>query len=277
MSPDASPAGATTVAVIGPGRMGLAVIERLLAAGWPVLAHGRSDTSMQVAADLGARPATLEEAAQADTVIIVVYSDAQARAVGLRLASLMRAGATLVNHTTGSPETIRAIAQVAGPRGVQVLDAALSGGPDAIRAGHLTLLIGGHERILDDVRPLLSSYADPILHVGDLGAGQLTKLLNNALFGANVGLAAEVERIATSLGLDAAATLAAIQHCSGATGVIGMTQRAGSVASFQQGAREFIVKDVAVVASTADDLGIDLGFLGTAARFGADGPDQSAS
>jgi 3-hydroxyisobutyrate dehydrogenase-like beta-hydroxyacid dehydrogenase len=257
-----------TVGVVGVGRMGLAVLERICAAGFAVTVHDGNLEATAAAAQFGAVPGTLEEAAQSDVVVVVVYTDAQAREVGLTLAGLMRPGSTIVNHTTGSPVTLRSIAAAGEPRGVRVLDAALSGGPHTIRAGTLTLLIGGDDSVLEDVRPVLSAYADPIIPVGDLGAGQLTKLLNNALFGANVGLAVEAERIALSLGLDPAVTLAAIQHCSGATGVIGMTLATGSPAAFKKTAAEFIVKDVAVVKATATDLGVDLGFLGAAADHG---------
>jgi 3-hydroxyisobutyrate dehydrogenase-like beta-hydroxyacid dehydrogenase len=248
--------------------MGLAVLERICAVGFPVTVHDGNREAMAAAAEFGAVPGSLEDAAAADVVVVVVYTDAQAREVGVKLAGLMRPGSTIVNHTTGSPVTLNAIAAAGQPRGVRVLDAALSGGPHTIRAGTLTLLIGGEAQVLEDVRPVLAAYSNPIVPVGDLGAGQLTKLLNNALFGANVGLAAEVERIALLLGLDPATTLAAIQQCSGATSVIGMTLGTGSPAAFKQTAGEFIVKDVAVVKQTAAELGVDLGFLGTAADFG---------
>jgi 3-hydroxyisobutyrate dehydrogenase-like beta-hydroxyacid dehydrogenase len=258
----------TTVGVVGVGRMGLAILERIRAAGFPVTVHDGNPEAMNAAAEFGAIPGSLEDAAAADVVVMVVYTDGQAREVGVTLAGLMRSGSTIVNHTTGSPVTLRAIEAAGTPRGVRVLDAALSGGPHTIRAGTLTLLIGGDDDVLEGVRPVLAAYSNPIIPVGELGAGQLTKLLNNALFGANVGLAAEAERIALSLGLDPAKTLAAVQHCSGATSVIGMTLGTGSPAAFKQTAAEFIVKDVAVVKNTAAELGVDLGFLGTAADFG---------
>jgi 3-hydroxyisobutyrate dehydrogenase-like beta-hydroxyacid dehydrogenase len=258
----------TTVGVVGAGRMGMAILERICRAGFAVTVHDGNSDATSAAAEFGAVAGTLEEAAAADVVVVVVYTDAQAREVGVRLAGLMRPGSTIVNHTTGSPVTLRTIEAAGQPRGVRVLDAALSGGPHTIRAGTLTLLIGGEAEVLEDVRPVLASYSDPIIPVGELGAGQLTKLLNNALFGANVGLAAEAERIALSLGLDPAVTLAAVQHCSGATSVIGMTLATGSPATFKKTTAEFIVKDVAVVKATAAELGVDLGFLGTAADVG---------
>jgi 3-hydroxyisobutyrate dehydrogenase-like beta-hydroxyacid dehydrogenase len=99
-----------------------------------------------------------------------------------------------VLHTTGSPRTAQAIAARATPRGIGVVDCPVSGGPHDIAAGHVTLLAGGDGADIDRVRPVLAAYGDPMLHVGPLGAGQGVKLVNNAVFAANIGLLAEAVR-----------------------------------------------------------------------------------
>ena len=254
--------------MVGLGEMGMPMLERLRAAGHDVSFRARRPEVTAHAASLGAEPAA--DFADRDAVIICVYSDEQVRDVGPDVLASMRPGATLVNHTTGSPSTVTLLADTAAPRGVRVLDAALSGGPADIRAGRLTLLIGGDEAVLADVRPALASYAGQIIHVGGVGDGQRVKLVNNALFAAQVGLVAEAERVANGLGVDPVKALEAIQHCSADSRVLRTVLALGSAARMRELAGKFIRKDVAVVEQVARELGVELGRLGPLADRLAD-------
>jgi 3-hydroxyisobutyrate dehydrogenase-like beta-hydroxyacid dehydrogenase len=246
------------------------------AASFPVRVYARRPQVGKRASGLGAiDAASLQAVADGSGVVIVcVYTDAQVREVCLGPEGLLAAmdpGAILVNHTTGSPSTARLLAEAAEPSGVLVLDAALSGGPHDIARGALTLLVGGDAAVLERARPTLASYSDPILHVGRLGDGQRIKLLNNALFGANMALAVEVERVADQLGVDPAIAINAITRCSGETRVLRMVGAAGSASGMQERVSRFIRKDVAMVIDVAGELGIDLGLLGTVAASGGQG------
>ena len=254
--------------MVGLGEMGMPMLERLRTAGHDVSFRSRRPEVTGHAESLGAKP--VADFADRDAVIICVYSDDQVSAAGPGIVASMRPGSTLVNHTTGSPSTATLLAETAAARGVRVLDAALSGGPADVRAGQLTLLVGGDEAVLAGVRPALASYADPILHVGALGDGQRVKLVNNALFAAQVGLVAEAERVANGLGLDPVKALAAIQHCSADSRVLRTMLALGSAARMQELAGRFIRKDVAVVEQVARELGVELGRLGTTAGRLAD-------
>ena len=256
------------VGMVGLGEMGMPMLERLRAAGHDVSFRARRPEVIRHAESLGARSAA--GFADRDAVIVCVYSDDQVRDVGPGIVASMRPGAVLVNHTTGSPSTVAFLAETAASRGVRVLDAALSGGPADISAGRLTLLIGGDEAVLADVRPALASYADPILHVGGLGDGQRVKLVNNALFAAQVGLVAEAERVANGLGVDPVKALQAIQHCSADSRVLRTVLALGSSARMQELAGRFIRKDTAVVEQVARELGVELGRLGPMAGRLAD-------
>jgi 3-hydroxyisobutyrate dehydrogenase-like beta-hydroxyacid dehydrogenase len=256
------------IGMVGLGEMGMPMLERLRAAGHDVSFRARRPEVIRHAESLGARSAA--GFADRDAVIVCVYSDDQVREVGPGLVASMRPGAVLVNHTTGSPATVALLAEAAAPRGVRVLDAALSGGPADIRAGGLTLLIGGDEAVLAGVRPALASYADPILHVGGLGDGQRVKLVNNALFAAQVALVAEAERVANGLGVDPVRALEAIQHCSADSRVLRTVLALGSSARMRELAGRFISKDTAVVEQAARELGVELGRLGPMAGRLAD-------
>jgi 3-hydroxyisobutyrate dehydrogenase-like beta-hydroxyacid dehydrogenase len=261
------------VGFVGAGRMGAPMVRRIVEAGHEVNVLGRSDERCSVVAQLGARP-VLDVAGvvdDADAVVVCVFTDEQVRQVCLDggLLTAMRPGAVLVLHTTGSPNTAKDLA--AGAVEVDVLDAPVSGGPHDIAAGHVTLFVGGSEDALDRARPVLASYADPILHAGPSGAGQLVKLVNNALFAAQIGVVAEGVRLGSRLGIDESALLGALTHGSAESRVLSMIARAGSASTFISAVGEFIGKDVAVVRKTVAELGGDLGALDAFVTAGVGG------
>ncbi|ORV06680.1 6-phosphogluconate dehydrogenase [Mycolicibacterium fallax] len=245
------------------------MVARLAAAGHQVRALGRTEENRAALAELGATPVAevADAAAGAEVVVVCVFTDEQVGALclepgpGRELPALMPAGSVLVLHTTGSPATAAAVAERAAGNAVAVLDAPVSGGPHDIAAGSVTVFVGGDRDALDRARPALACYADPIVHAGPTGAGQKTKLVNNALFAAQVGLVAEAVTLGARLGLTEPALLAALPHGSGASAAMGNIARAGSAATFIAAVAEFIGKDVAVVRATAAELGTDLGRL----------------
>ena len=137
----------------------------------------------------------------------------------------------------------------------------MSGGPHSAAAGALTVFVGGADDAVAAVRPLLSSYGNPILHVGPLGAGQKVKLVNNSLFAAQIGLLADAVELAARLGVAESELLTALAHGSAASRVLDIVAAGGSVASFIETAGEFVGKDIAVVRQIAAELGSDLGVL----------------
>jgi 2-hydroxy-3-oxopropionate reductase len=237
------------------------MVARLVQAGHHVSALGRSDEKRSAIAELGADAvadiATLST--HADVVVVCVFTDEQVRQVclGDGLVAAMPSGSVLVLHTTGSPRTAESIAE----RGVDVVDAPVSGGPHNAAAGALTLFVGGADETVARVRPILSCYGDPVLHVGPLGAGQKVKLVNNALFAAQVGLLSGAVELGDALGVSESALLAALPHGSAASRVLDIVAAGGSVASFIDTAGEFVGKDVAVIRGIAAELGGNLGVL----------------
>jgi 2-hydroxy-3-oxopropionate reductase len=251
------------IGFIGAGRMGSPMVARLVEAGHDVAALGRSDEKRAAVAQLGATavsdPAALS--AQAEVVVVCVFSDEQVRQVCLEgdLLAGMAPGAALVVHTTGSPRTVETIANRATD--LDVVDAPVSGGPHNAAAGALTLFVGGADDAVARLRPALSCYGDPILHVGPLGAGQKVKLVNNALFAGQIGLLSASVELAARLGVPESTLLDALPHGSAGSRVLDIVAAGGSVASFSQMAAQFVGKDVAVVRSVAAELGSDLGVL----------------
>ncbi|ROO84814.1 3-hydroxyisobutyrate dehydrogenase-like beta-hydroxyacid dehydrogenase [Actinocorallia herbida] len=254
------------VGFVGAGRMGRPMVARLVAAGHEVRALGRSAAARDALAGDGAVPvASLAEAAEgAEAVVVCLFSDEQVREVGPGLVAALPEGAILVLHTTGSPRTAEDLAALAAGRGVEVLDVPVSGGPHDIAAGRLTLFAGGSKAALDQVRPALAAYGDPILHVGPLGAGQRVKLVNNALFAAHIGLLADAVRLASALGVPEETLLDALPHASSASRALAGVASRRSVAEFARSTGPFLGKDLAVARALAGDLGADLGALSPA-------------
>lgn len=239
------------------------MVARLVAAGHDVRALGRSAEKRSDLEQLGAR--TVSDAAgagaQADVVVLCVFTDEQVQQVcqDSGVLSAMPSGSALVVHTTASPHTVEAIAVRAS--NVDVVDAAVSGGPHDAAAGRLALFVGGADEAVARVQPVLGCYGDPVLHVGPSGTGQKVKLVNNALFAGQIGLLAESIRLGERLGVPESTLLAALAHGSATSRVLSLVAAAGSISSFIEVAGEFVSKDATVLRRISEDLGSDLGAL----------------
>jgi 3-hydroxyisobutyrate dehydrogenase len=258
------------IGFIGAGRMGRPMIGRLAAAGHDVSVLVRRPQARAAAEAAGLPWGTVAATVaatvrDADAVFVVVLTDEQVRSVCLGpdgAIAAMRPGATLIQHTTSDPVTAELLTAAGAERGIRVLDAALSGGPHDIAAGRLTLWVGGDEAVLAELRPVLESYASPVMFVGPAGHGQRVKLVNNALFVAQVGLAIDAVRLAGSLGIEEQAIPAAVQHGSGASRALGVVARGGSVDTVAERLADLMLKDVTVVREVARRAGADLGIIG---------------
>lgn len=252
-----------TVGFIGAGRMGRPMIARLVEAGHDVRVFCRSGHTRSAAVQMGATGVTglADLAAEAGVVIVCVFTDQQVVDVclGTDLLQTMAPGSTLVVHTTGSPTTVQGIAERTAA--VAVVDAPVSGGPHNAAAGALTLFVGGADGAVAGVRPVLSCYGDPVLHVGPLGAGQKVKLINNAMFAAQIGLLSEAIDLGARLQVPESALLAALPHGSASSRVLELAAAGGSAATFARMAGEFVGKDVALARSIVGQLGGHLGAL----------------
>ncbi len=239
------------------------MVARLVQAGHDVRALGRTAQKRTELEQRGASPVgdAAEAAVRADVVVVCVFTDEQVREVCLdgELLTAIPAGSALVVHTTVSPATMDAIA--ARATGVDVIDAAVSGGPHDIAVGRLTLFVGGSDDAVMRVQPVLACYGDPVLHVGPRGAGQKVKLINNALFAGHIGLLAEAVRLGERLGVPESALLAALPQGSATSRVLSLVAARDSVAAFVEMTGEFVRKDVAVVRDIAQQLGTGLGVL----------------
>jgi 3-hydroxyisobutyrate dehydrogenase-like beta-hydroxyacid dehydrogenase len=204
------PAGDLRVAVLGTGRMGSAMAERLCGAGATVVVYNRTvDRANALAARIGASVAATpaEAAARSDVVISMVADDAAvAELYGGPdgVVAGLRPSAVAADMSTVLPDTVRAIAPAVRATGAGILDAPVSGSVATTASGELTIMVGGDAADLERARPVFELLAKRIVHVGDLGAGAAMKLaVNTVIFGLN-GAVAEGLVLAERSGIDRA-------------------------------------------------------------------------
>jgi len=264
---------ARRIAFIGAGQMGMPMVQRLIGAGREVSAYARRAEVRAELTSLGATAVTTarEAVEDADAVVVCLFADAQLRELAVSadgFLEAMRPGALLISHTTGSPATCVALAEQGAARAIRVVEAPLSGSAVDIAAGQVAVLLGGDPADLDAARAVVAAYGDPVLTIGPLGSAMVVKLLNNALFAAQVQLAGEVERIAAGFGVDLDTVAPAILASSGRSYAMDVAARNGSLAAVVERAGPFLYKDVAVVDEVARELELDLGVLGYVNREG---------
>lgn len=211
------------VGFIGLGNQGAPIAHRILAAGWPLHVWARRP---EILAEFAAKGAVVaaspgEVAARSDILGICVRTDDDVRDVLLRAGdgcfSQARPGALILLHSTLSPATVAEVGAAAAARGLRVLDAPVSGGPQGAAAGTMTVLAGGDAEDLARARPVLETFATDIPLLGPLGAGQMMKLLNNNLCYANVVTSIFALQLAESLGMDPAVAASVMRVSSGAS------------------------------------------------------------
>ncbi len=260
--------GSSRVGFVGAGRMGLPMVERLAAAGHDVVAHARRPEARDALARLGVQPVSeLRSAAiGADVLLLCVFNDEQLAEIAEPLAAALPIGAVLASHVTGRESTLRALA--GDFPGIHVVDAPVSGGLDEIRAGRLTVLLGGPPAARARAAGVVGAYADPIIETGELGTALAVKLINNLLFAANVQLAAEAARLGEALGVAPGELLGALDHMSGGSQASRRAATGGTMAEFAARIGPFMKKDVAACLEQAAERGIDPGLLIDVVRRG---------
>jgi 3-hydroxyisobutyrate dehydrogenase len=196
------------IGFVGLGTMGGPMARRLAEQG-----HRVSGYDVDAARGARAReggvtlaPSAAGAAETADVVLSSLPDPAAVRGAYLGadgVLSTVRSGTTLIDLSTVDPDTWREVAAAARAKGVDCLDAPVSGGPAEAGSGKLVFLVGGEATVLDRCRALLLTLGMEIHHVGPLGSGQIIKLVNNVMSIGNVAVAAEAMVLGVKAGLDA--------------------------------------------------------------------------
>jgi 3-hydroxyisobutyrate dehydrogenase-like beta-hydroxyacid dehydrogenase len=196
------------VGFIGLGLLGQAMALRLSSQGVRLVVWNREPERLDALAAAGATvAASPRDVAQHCAVICTCVLDARAvTAVMFEAEGLVHAphrDRVVIDFSTVDPDDTRAIAMRAGEARVDWIDAPVSGGPSAAADGTLTLMVGGKTAAVNRVRVLLDLLAKNVTHVGDTGAGQAMKVVNQAIVGGTFVMLAEALALVRSLGLPA--------------------------------------------------------------------------
>lgn len=193
------------VGFVGLGAMGSGMARNLRGAGFLSGVWNRTAAKAEaLATELGipAYDRLDRLAAASDLVVICVSADADVLAAIEGLLPGLAAGAVVVDCSTVSGETARRVAEYLHSRGVDFLDAPVTGGVEGARNGNLAMMVGGSPEVLERVRPALAAMASRILHMGEVGAGQATKAANQILCAGINQAVSEALAFAKALGLD---------------------------------------------------------------------------
>ena len=253
------------VAFLGLGVMGFPMAGHLAAKGHTVTVYNRSPAKAQgwVARHGGAMAATPRAAAEgAEFVMACVGNDDDLRAVctGPEGAFAgMGAGAVFVDHTTVSAQVTRELQAVAAGMGLGFVDAPVSGGQAGAENGVLSVMCGGAPADYDRAEPVIAAYARICRRLGDSGAGQIAKMMNQICIAGLVQGLAEALAFGQKAGMDGEAVVEVISQ--GAAGSWQMQNRHKTMLAdrFDFGfAVDWMRKDLGICLKTADEIGASL-------------------
>ena len=253
----------TRVGFIGLGRQGAPIARRIVEHGHELTLWARRPVSLEPFADTAATAASTpaEVGAASEIVGICVFTDADVVEdvlLGPRgvLAGMAPEGVVAI-HSTVLPATCTYLAERADERGIAVVDAPVSGGGPAAAAGRLLLMAGGAEAALAACRPVFETFADPIVHLGELGAGQMAKGINNLLLAVHMAAAIDAFEFAGELGVDKSALARALAHGTGASAAAGIVADAGFDTEYLRvNSAPYFMKDLEVLVGIAEAKGI---------------------
>lgn len=203
---------------IGLGQMGAPMARNLLKGG-PLTVLARKPEQAAAFESLGARVITEAGGLTGCDVVFLCLPDGKVVENVLfgtpALADLLPSGAIVVDTSTIEYQRTLTISSCLSERGITFIDAPISGMQARAEAGTLTMMCGGPTAAIDRIRPLCARFASTILHMGESGAGQLAKLINQLLFDINAAALAEILPVAAKLGLDPEKTGAIVNSGTG--------------------------------------------------------------
>jgi len=216
-------------------------------------------------------PTPAEAVRSADVVITCLPSSVEVEAIlhgENGMLDAFRKGAVLVDCTSGDPPTSRSIAAELGGRGVDFIDAPVSGGTIAAKSGSLTVMWGGEELVFERVRPVIEAFGKKIVHAGQVGSGDALKAINNALLAVHILSTAEGLAVLVKAGVDPKVALEVINASSGRSNSSEnlIPQRVLTRAFPRTFRLALLEKDIGIAAVLADDLGVRTPVISLAAE-----------
>jgi 3-hydroxyisobutyrate dehydrogenase-like beta-hydroxyacid dehydrogenase len=259
------------VGFVGLGRMGAPMARRLL--DWPggLIVHDVRPEALEPFREAGARTADSprEVAASAGVISLMVRDDAQVEEVLSGPAGLLETatpGTVVAIHSTIAAATATRLAETHGPRGIDIVDAPVSGGAPGAAKGDLAVMVGAGEKAFERCRAVFAHWAGHTMHAGPPGAGTRAKLARNLLHFVSFAAAAEAQRLAEAAGLDLVELGKVVRHSDAVTGGPGAIMVRGTTAPITRDegwypifshVRDLGHKDLALALELGAELDVD--------------------
>jgi len=251
-------ASSERIGIVGVGRMGQAMARHLIRHGYAVLAHDIEPKAVAAVTAMGADTAkTPAEVGRACRfVIIAVGYDDEAAAVMLDRDGLLETlgeGAVVAGSSTCTPAHVKMLAERARAKGAEVLDAPICRGQRAADDGTMLTLCGGTAAVFERAKPIYATFCQDVVHLGDIGAGQVGKAMNNFLLWVNGVALIEAGRLSEANGMDLVKLRDALLISSGASDALKNWENVSFL---------WALKDMQIVAKMADQAGLAMPIAG---------------
>ena len=236
------------IGFIGLGSQGGPMAHRSDDAGMDLTVWARRPEVLEAYEAKGAKTAAsvIELAKHCDHIGVCVVNDADVEDICTDLIPFMATGSRIAIHSTILPETCVKLAAQCAERGIGLIDAPVSGGQPAAEAGTLTVMCGAKPEHFAAAKPVFETFGKLIVLLGEPGAGQRAKIINNSLMAANMGLAQAALEAGEALGCDRKALAELINASSGRSFGFEVLARMPSPTAFAHGAA-LLAKDIALL------------------------------
>ena len=251
---------------IGLGNMGAPMARNVAAAGFDVAAF---DLSPDARTDAGVSTVDAPEKALQDADVIVTMlpkgEHVRAALIDSGALSLAKSDALIIDSSTIAVSDVASLSQAVSEQGRQYVDAPVSGGTAGAQAGTLTFMVGGDSSSVETARPILDAMGSRIFHVGDVGAGQAIKMINNMMLATNFQGVAEAAVLADRLGINHSALIEVASASSGDSWALrnyypieGPVPSAPSNREFKGGfSVALMAKDLGLALTAAEEMDLD--------------------
>lgn len=275
---------ARKVGFIGLGNMGRPMAVNLLNAGADLMVHNRSQEVVHALADMGAEAATsvAQVASGSDLVLVCLPNEETCERILMGEEGVFantKSGTIVVDHSTVSVGLSRTAAKRAQERGTQFLDAPISGGPDGAKAGTLSIMVGGDEDAFENARAEFEMMGANVVRFGASGAGTAMKLINQLLTCVHTVAAAEAFNLANTAGVDIRQATDLLQKSFGGSTMVGRSGPITADRDFENSgaAMRNLIKDIGIIMSMADEMGLAMPTGRAAAGILYEGRDSGLS
>jgi 2-hydroxy-3-oxopropionate reductase len=253
-----------TIGFIGLGIMGKPMARNLLKAGYPLVVHNRSRTAVEELSKEGAQAAgSSKEVAERAEVLITMLPDSPdvelvyAGEQGIFAGA--KPGMLLIDMSSISPVVARKLAEEAEKRGLDMIDAPVSGGEAGAISAALSIMIGGKANAVERAMPIFQALGKNIVHIGDTGAGQVTKAANQMVVGTTIAIVSEALVLAAKAGVDPAKVRQALLGGFAQSKILEAHGQKMLERNFKPGFRiRLHEKDMKIALSTGSEYGVPL-------------------